>query len=131
MTDRKKEQQRARAAEARRQKAKSALDKKLAELPEFNALDEALWSTLYDQMQRFNQRADLIERWARLMQAEITAGWNVSEIALPTLTEASYGDLPDTAFTGFAVPLLHQMWGEREAADALMYWHAEYIHSSQ
>lgn len=124
--DRKKDQQRARAAEARRQREeqanKPALDAKLSEISPFNALDQEQWALLYARMEQFSQRADLIERWARLLQHQISAGWSVDECALPTLTEANYGSLPDEHFIRFAVPILHQTWAERQAADALMHW---------
>ena len=110
-----------------RKQARRELREKLEGLPAFNAVNTELWTTLSDHMRSFDQPADLIERWARLMQAEIAAGWLVSEIALPSLSEANYGSLPKQEVIVFAVPLLHQTWGERTAADDLVQWYVKLV----
>lgn len=111
------------AQENRRELARQALEEKLHRLPEFQPLNNEVWAMLSESMRAANQPVDTIERWGRLMQAEVAAGNRIADIATPTLMEADYGDMPDLTFIGVAVPLLHQVWGDLNQANELMRWY--------
>jgi len=118
------QQERQAAYQAQATAKRNAVEAKLVNAPPMEVSDEEAWQEFKDKNQDSYGRAIVTyaERWARLMQAEMTTGRQIEEVAEATSREADLEDI--TGFMhGAAVSILAQYW---KYGEQLRRWHNLY-----
>lgn len=116
------EQQRQAEYEAKVAVKRQAIEAKLAGTPEMEIVNETIWQSGRDlnRDSDYGQAIyDYAERWARLMQIEVTAGRELEDVARPTADEANIDGITGFMY-GAAVHILATCWVH---GDRLRKWH--------
>ena len=114
-------QQRQSEYQAQADAKRNATEVKLADAPEMEIADEAAWQSWKDNNQDGYDGGVIAyaERWARLMQVEISAGKKLEDVADATSHEADIDGITGFMY-GAAVHTLASCW---KHGDQLRKWH--------